>query len=42
MNRDKNKAFEAGAEGYIAKPIDPDTFISQIESLIPSLRTYWE
>ena len=42
MNGDKNKAFEAGAEGYIAKPIDPDTFISQIESLIPSLRTYWE
>lgn len=38
MNGDKNKALEAGADGYITKPIDPDTFISQIESFIPSLR----
>jgi two-component system, cell cycle response regulator DivK len=38
MNGDRNKAMKAGADGYIAKPIDPDTFISQIESLIPSLR----
>ena len=40
MNGDKNKAMKAGADGYIAKPINPDTFISQIESLIPSLRIY--
>lgn len=38
MNGDMNKAMEAGADGYIAKPINPDTFVSQIESLIPSLR----
>jgi two-component system, cell cycle response regulator DivK len=34
MTGDKEKAFEAGATGYIEKPIDPDTFISQLEELI--------
>ena len=37
MNVDKIKALEAGAIGHIAKPIDPDTFILKMESLIPSL-----
>lgn len=31
MTGDKEKAFEAGATGYIEKPIDPDTFISQMK-----------
>jgi CheY-like chemotaxis protein len=31
MTGDKEKAFESGATGYIEKPIDPDTFISQLE-----------
>jgi two-component system, cell cycle response regulator DivK len=31
MTGDKEKVFEAGATGYIEKPIDPDTFISQME-----------
>jgi CheY-like chemotaxis protein len=34
MTGDKEKAFEAGATGYIEKPIDPDTFISQLEDFI--------
>ena len=34
MNGDRSKAIEAGADEYIAKPIDPETFISQIESFI--------
>jgi two-component system, cell cycle response regulator DivK len=34
MTGDKEKAFEAGASGYIEKPIDPDTFISQMEVFI--------
>jgi two-component system cell cycle response regulator DivK len=34
MTGDKEKAFESGATGYIEKPIDPDTFISQMEDLI--------
>ena len=38
MIGDKNKALDAGADGYIEKPIDPDTFISQMESFITSLR----
>jgi two-component system, cell cycle response regulator DivK len=34
MTGDKEKAIEAGATGYIEKPIDPDTFISQMEVFI--------
>jgi len=34
MTGDKEKAFEAGANGYIEKPIDPDTFISQLKVFI--------
>lgn len=34
MTGDKEKAFEAGATGYIEKPIDPDTFISQLKVFI--------
>lgn len=34
MIGDKNKALDAGATGYIEKPINPDTFISQMESFI--------
>lgn len=31
MAGDRQKAFEAGCTGYIEKPIDPDTFIAEIE-----------
>lgn len=31
MIGDREKCLEAGAEGYIEKPIDPDTFVSEIE-----------
>ncbi|MBN1821928.1 MAG: response regulator [Prolixibacteraceae bacterium] len=34
MVGDKEKALESGATGYIEKPIDPDTFISQMETFI--------
>lgn len=34
MMGDKTKALEAGGSGYIEKPIDPDTFISLMESFI--------
>lgn len=34
MIGDRNKALEAGASGYIEKPINPDTFISQMEAYI--------
>lgn len=35
MAGDKEKALEAGAIGYIEKPIDPDIFVSQMESFLP-------
>ena len=34
MTGDKEKAFDAGATGYIEKPIDPDTFIAQMEAFL--------
>jgi len=34
MIGDRNKALEAGATGYIEKPINPDTFVSQMEAFI--------
>ncbi len=33
MGGDKEKAMEAGADGYIEKPINPDTFVYQMESI---------
>jgi len=36
---DKNEALNAGADGYIEKPIDPDVFISQMESMVTSFHT---
>lgn len=35
MPGDKEKAIESGATGYIEKPINPDTFILQMESFLP-------
>lgn len=35
MAGDREKALEAGAIGYIEKPIDPDNFVSQMESFLP-------
>ena len=32
MPGDREKAIESGATGYIEKPINPDTFISQMKS----------
>ena len=35
MPGDREKALESGATGYIEKPINPDTFIDQMESFLP-------
>jgi DNA-binding NarL/FixJ family response regulator len=34
MGGDKEKAIEAGADGYLEKPINPDTFVTQMESIV--------
>jgi CheY-like chemotaxis protein len=35
MPGDRGKVMEAGCNGYIEKPIDPDTFITQVEQHLP-------
>ena len=34
MIGDKEKTLKAGCDGYIEKPIDPETFIAEIEKFI--------
>jgi two-component system cell cycle response regulator DivK len=34
MPGDKEKALESGCTGYIEKPINPDTFINQVEEYL--------
>jgi two-component system cell cycle response regulator DivK len=36
MPGDRKKCLEAGAEGYIEKPIDPDTFVDEVEQYLRS------
>ncbi|MBN2158764.1 MAG: response regulator [Spirochaetes bacterium] len=35
MVGDREKAIAAGCNGYIEKPIDPETFVSEIERYLP-------
>jgi CheY-like chemotaxis protein len=37
MVGDREKALEAGCDGYIEKPIDPDTFVAEIGRFLPEL-----
>ncbi len=34
MMGDKEKALESGCTGYLEKPIDPETFVDQIEAFL--------
>jgi two-component system, cell cycle response regulator DivK len=36
MPGDREKALAAGCTGYIEKPIDPDTFVAEMERGLPS------
>jgi len=38
MAGDREKVLEAGCNGYIEKPINPDTFIRQVERHLPDDR----
>lgn len=39
MPKDRDRMRDAGFHGYITKPIEPTTFVSQIESHLPSRAT---
>jgi len=40
MPGDQRKVLQAGFDGYISKPIDPETFVTQLETwLAPDKRT---
>jgi two-component system cell cycle response regulator DivK len=34
MKGDREKILEAGCDGYISKPIDPETFVSEMEEYL--------
>ena len=36
MVGDREKCLESGAEGYIEKPINPDTFVAEVERFLAS------
>ena len=40
MVGDRDRVLAAGFDGYLAKPIDPETFVRQMESFLPAPTAY--
>lgn len=38
MTGDRERALAAGCTGYIEKPINPDTFLQEVEAYLPAAR----
>jgi two-component system, cell cycle response regulator DivK len=38
MPGDRESALAAGCDGYVEKPIDPDSFVSEIQRFLPDTR----
>jgi two-component system cell cycle response regulator len=38
MLGDRERILAAGFDGYIAKPIEPETFVSELEAFLPASR----
>lgn len=38
MQGDRSAALAAGCQGYMEKPIDPETFVDEVESILPPER----
>jgi two-component system cell cycle response regulator DivK len=36
MPRDREKVLTAGFDGYLSKPIEPETFVAHIETFLPA------
>jgi two-component system cell cycle response regulator DivK len=36
MPNDRHKVMNAGFDGYLSKPIEPETFVAQIEAFLPA------
>ncbi len=39
MVGDREKSLAAGCDGYIEKPIDPDTFVETVRTIVDSVRS---